>query len=353
VITDLNLPDSKGLDTLEAIVAASPSSAIIVQSIRDSDLALKAVKLGAQDYLYKGLGDEQTFKRIIEFSLERKSFVTQVEKVIDERNHELLKRTHELEKAKTIAEEAGQAKSRFFASITHELRTPLHAVINFSEFGLKKVNDAPREKLKSYYENTHTSAQRLLRMVNALLDLSRIQSGQTQLHVEEHDMIELINSTLIEFSGLLEDRGLEVIIDKQASQTTLFMDEDMVTRVLINLISNAIKFSPLAQGAALTIALEDTILDGEVPALSIRVSDQGEGIPEDELELIFDEFMQSSKKIQTGSFGKGTGLGLAISRDIVARHHGTITAANNSDRGASFTFTLPLKPVIDDAEEQL
>jgi signal transduction histidine kinase len=255
-------------------------------------------------------------------------------------------RTASLDTALTQARAANQAKSEFLANMSHELRTPMHAIIGFVELGSKRAAAANDPKIAQYFQRIDESGQRLLGLIDELLDLSKMDAGHMQLHLTEVDARALIMQTAGQLDSLLTARQLTVDLDCQTDQLTIAADPGRLTQVFCNLLSNAIKFSP----AAATIRIEFAAAElprgrraqdaGMQPALAIRVIDQGIGIPESELECIFDKFVQSSAT-KTGA--GGTGLGLAICRAIVTQHRGTIVAHNNHPgNGASFVVTLPL-----------
>lgn len=255
-------------------------------------------------------------------------------------------RTASLDTALTQARAANQAKSEFLANMSHELRTPMHAIVGFVELGYKRAQTAGDPKIAQYFQRIDESGQRLLGLIDELLDLSKMDAGHMQLHLAEIDARALIMLTAGQLDSLLTARKLTVDLDCQSEQLTITADPGRITQVFCNLLSNAIKFSPEAGRVRIEIA--DAELPrgrraqdaGSQPALAISVIDQGIGIPESELECIFDKFVQSSAT-KTGA--GGTGLGLAICRAIVTQHRGTIVAHNNHPgNGARFVVTLPM-----------
>jgi signal transduction histidine kinase len=257
----------------------------------------------------------------------------------------VLERTASLESALTQARAANQAKSEFLANMSHELRTPMHAILGFVELGSRRAKSLSDPKIGDYFLRVDQSGQRLLALIDELLDLSKLEAGHMALHPTRFDAAELVGQVGAQLESLLQQRQLHLEIDCQATTRHITADAPRITQVFCNLLANAIKFSP--EGGTIRVEL----LDGEVPAgrraddsglqpgLTIRFIDEGVGIPTDELESIFDTFVQSSA---TKSNAGGTGLGLAICRAIVAQHRGTIVADNNPRQGACFIVTLPL-----------
>ena len=183
-------------------------------------------------------------------------------------------------------------------------------------------------------------------LLNDLLDLSKMETGNINFAIDEIDLFDLVNERVSELQTLLDKKELTVDIKETKVNTKLECDPNKIGQVIQNLMSNAIKFTP--DGKNISIHFEPSVLSVPtvhdttevVSAVSIFFGDQGIGIPERELETVFDKFVQSSKT-RTGA--GGTGLGLSISKEIIEAHGGVIYAENNADGGATFTFTLPYK----------
>ena len=242
-------------------------------------------------------------------------------------------RTIELDHAKEKAEKSNREKSRFLANMSHELRTPMHAIHSFTRLALKRETD---EKNKRFLQNIDISAERLTTLLNDLLDLSKLESGKTELNLKESNLANLVQHTVQTLGGLINDH--ELIIDtSELASFNAFIDEKLITQVLINLLSNAIKFTPNNR----TIKLKSIVL-GQY--FQISVEDEGIGVPEAELEKIFDSFVQSSKTMVDSG---GTGLGLPITKEIIELHQGRIwveSPPEGKSRGSRFTFELPINP---------
>ena len=254
--------------------------------------------------------------------------------------------TADLRLAKEEAERSNLAKSEFLTNMSHELRTPLHAILSFAALGEEKAEKNLPERLPHYFSRIRDSGHRLLLLVDDLLDLAKLEAGKTHVEPRPLDVLTFVREVAAELEPLLANRGLQLTIQPAPCATEAMCDPVRFAQVMRNLLGNAIKFSPAHGRISLSFG-QGSVPAGRrtnditVPALSITLSDEGMGIPEDELETIFDKFIQSSKT-RTGA--GGTGLGLSICREIIRAHHGNIVACNNSGPGASFTLYLPIAP---------
>ena len=244
------------------------------------------------------------------------------------------KRTEaELTRLKDVAEVASEAKSEFLANITHELRSPLHVILGFAQQGLKRGDQAERGRLINYFSRIHGSGTLLLDTVNELLDLSKLDAGRMQFEFGPTRLNSLVSSVVDECISLFSSRGINVEFREPDEPINTEADQDRLKQVLRNLLSNAAKFS----NPDSTVVV---ILDRHEEGARVQVRDSGPGIPHQELDLIFQKFIQSSR---TKSGAGGTGLGLAICREIITAHEGQMFASNAEGGGAVFTFTLPLR----------
>lgn len=328
-----------------ATLAARRPFRDLVYSIRHPDGALRWYQVsGLPLYVdglfagYRGIGRDITQRKRIEEELETYR---------DHLELRVAAQTAELRAAKEAAERANQAKSAFLANMSHELRTPMHAILSFARIGGKKAATAPPAKLREYFERIHASGERLLDLVNDLLDLSRLEASRMHYVMVPLDLERAVREAVASLSSLLETRRLVCSIEVAADDCHVLGDRKRIDQVLHNLLGNAIKFTP--EGRRIFIEIAPAMLPagrraadrGTVAALRLSVADEGIGIPPAELESIFDRFVQSSK---TASGAGGTGLGLAIAREIVLAHRGIIRACNRPQGGAAFDVILPLPP---------
>jgi signal transduction histidine kinase len=245
----------------------------------------------------------------------------------------------DLENARATAEAAKNFRGQFLANMSHELRTPLNAIIGFSETMLKfpimydevELPEAYRADMNQIY----TSGKQLLTLINDILDLAKVDAGKLEVQRELFDLDPIFKATLSTASGLIGTKDIVLRTDLPAFLPKVYGDSNRVRQVLLNLYSNAVKFTDHGE-IVLSARLHPDMLQ-------ISVRDTGSGIPSTSLELIFEEFKQADNSRRDPR--AGSGLGLAISRQLVSLMGGRIWAESTLGRGSTFHFTVPLLPV--------
>ena len=225
-------------------------------------------------------------------------------------------------------------KSRFFANVTHELKTPLALILSPLELmidgQLGELTDPQRATLRSIY----LSGARLLRLIGDLLDLSRLEESRLRLRVRPQDLVRWLRALVAQVSPLTERKRIELRFESSVEASEVWCDLDRLERVFVNLISNAAKHTP--EGGRITIALVEAAEE-----VRVSVEDTGAGFPPELSERLFERFFQvDSETAQNRYTQGGTGIGLALARELVELHRGTITASSEPGRGATFTVTL-------------
>ena len=246
--------------------------------------------------------------------------------------------------AKEKAETSNNSKSEFLANMTHELRTPMHSIVSFSALGLKKITSAPTEKLQQYFQSIHDSANRMLTLINGLLDISKLEANKMVLDYAATNLRFISEQCLNEIKPQMNDKKLRCELDVDQVVPVTLCDNSKIHQVILNLLSNSVKFSPVSGLIRIKITaqmLRPKSNKGEaIPGIQICIIDQGRGIQEGEQKTIFDKYAQSKKKENRVG---GTGLGLAISKEIVELHNGYIWAENDSqEKGAKICFQIPI-----------
>jgi len=259
---------------------------------------------------------------------------------VTELNRMVEERTRELSAARDAAESANRVKDEIIANVSHEMRTPLHGILSFARLGQTRLSPDTVDKCLQYFAKIQTSGIRLAQFVDNLLELARLGAGEVVPDFMPTDLPGLVNRVANEMDPLLQEKRLSVNISTDTAAPTADVDAHLMERVMVNLLSNARKYSPI--GGTIEVTISDVNPDSPAavsdPALQISVIDQGPGIPDAELEAIFAPFVQSTR---TDKRAGGTGLGLPIVRKIVALHGGAIRARNNDGGGAVFEVVLP------------
>jgi signal transduction histidine kinase len=247
---------------------------------------------------------------------------------------ELRRKNYELEQQNLAIQEANRLKTEFVSMVSHELRTPLASIQGYAELMLEDEHlaEEQRESLALVKRN----AERLLGLINDLLDLSRIEAGRLDLHRTSLDVARLIRDVAGSLRPLMEAKRQQIKLDLVGQLPAVWADQDRVTQILTNLISNAHKYT-LAEGSITVSARRD---NGFV---RVDVADTGIGLSPDDQAQLFTKFFRAHDR--SAQAGRGTGLGLAITRLLVELHGGRITVSSTPGQGSTFSFSLPVREV--------
>jgi signal transduction histidine kinase len=359
VLTDLRLEDGDGLDVLKAVREHHPETiTIMLTGYASLESAIQAIRAGAYDYLVKPSEVEElrsTVARGIErrrLGQELRKRVAELERAnreIADLNSSLQRRIDdamaELKERYEQLKELDRMKSQFLSIASHELKTPITAMSGFLQVALRRVRRlsetagaaAVAEGLRGITEQlevVYRQTTKLARLVDELLDVSRIQTGRIEFRYGDVDMAELANEVATRMQLTTTTHKIDVTRD---SKSVVTADRDHLEQVLNNLLTNAIKYSP--SGGSITIDVRPEP-DGGV---RVSVTDEGIGIPKDELEAIFGLFYRSPDRAARDAAGMG--LGLYISKEIVVRHGGRIWAESAGAKGSRLNVTIPRVPV--------
>jgi len=246
-------------------------------------------------------------------------------------------RTKKLTQANRKLRELNKLKSQFLANMSHELRTPLNAIMGFTSLLQEGIYGEITPKQKRILERIYTNAEHLLRLINDLLDLSRIEAGKMSLEVEEVNLEELVQGALSLIEPQLKKKKLKFNLSIEPDLPLMRTDPAKVKQILFNLLENSVKFTPEGE---IFLGVEKTKKEGK-EFIKITVKDTGIGIPQKELKNIFQEFHQVDGS-STRRFG-GTGLGLSIVKKLTKLMGGNIKVKSEIGKGSTFKVYLPVK----------
>ena len=331
VVTDIKMPDMDGITLLGNLKAVKPETIVIVITGHPSvDSAIESMRVGAYDYVTKPL-DPDVVINVIERAWDKQSLELQKE--------ELLRRLQDtnlhLAEANEKLKELDKLKSHFISTVSHELRTPLTSIKGSIGLILNGVTGDISNEIKEFLNVCCRNTDRLIRLINDLLDIQKIEAGKFQLNKEEIDLVKLVEESLACLKYFAQECNV-ALYKELPERAYIYADKDRISQVLYNLISNGIKFS---EGGRVTISILDNRNE-----ITVTVSDTGMGIPADKLKTIFEKFTQIGGN--TRNKRKGTGLGLSICKAVIEEHKGKIWVESQEGKGSQFYFTLPKEKVL-------
>ena len=311
VLLDLVLPGRGGLEVLLDFAAHEIDVPVVMLTgYGDENVAVKLMKSGAADYVTK---DGLTPARMEQAVLQAIA----------------------LHKARREAREAQQAREDLLAVVAHDLRTPLGVVLSCSEALREILPQGPAgEEMRALADVTERAAARMSKLINDLLDTSSIAAGALRLNLQETDLAAVVRESTELLAPLAKQKAIRLETRLAAEDARIRCDRDRIQQVLLNLISNAIKFTP--EQGAIVVAATDAEGDRAAEEITLSVSDDGPGIPDEAMPHLFERYWTGR-----GKAGADTGLGLFIAHGIVEAHGGRIAVATGVGAGTSFSFTLP------------
>ncbi len=334
ILLDLTLPDSEGLGSLAPLLSKAPHLPIVVlTNTNDDELALEAVRRGAQDYLIKRHINTNMLVRSVRYAIERKQALEALQAVNDQLNMRVQQRNAELLEAKEI----NQLKSELVSMISHDFRNPMNTILLSTGLLENNADRWTKEKKISYFKLIHSAIDDMVRLLDEVLIIGKAEAGKLQYQPHILDL-EYFCSQLVEQIQLSIGKKHQLVFTTQGELGEAEWDENLLRHILCNLLANAIKYSPEGSTVSLELVTQDQ-------SVILYIQDQGIGIPASEQELLFQAFNRAS------NVGKisGHGLGLAIVKKCVEVHGGEISVESDVGVGTKFKVTLPLKSMIKDS----
>ena len=345
VLTDVMMPKLDGFGLLQAIrtdPALQNLPVILLSARAGEESRVEGMTAGADDYLVKPFFARELFARVrahIQISRTRNELVNRIQE-----SEKALRKSVEGERAaREQAEAANRMKDEFLATISHELRTPLNAILGWAR--MLRSNTLPEASVKNAIDTIERNARAQAQLIEDLLDVSRIVSGQLRLDVQPVDLVSAINAAIDSVRPAADAKGVRIQIVLDPLAGPIAGDPIRMQQVVWNLVANSIKFTPRGERVQVRARTR------ELAHRNRLVSDTGKGIDAAFLPFVFDRFRQADSTITR--LAGGLGLGLAIVRHIVELHGGTAHAySDGRDRGATFTIKLPLMPVHEAEHQQ-
>ena len=339
VLVDLRMPEVSGFDVITHVRTHSPDTPVVVLSgtgvLQD---AVTALRMGAWDYLTKPIENKNLLFHAIESSLEKAKLRLENKEYHQNLERMLEERTADLRAARDAAQAANRAKDEFLANMSHELRTPLNAIIGFADLSLMSDLDA---EIRGYLEVIRNSGRDLHAILSGILDLTKIEAGVLELQREVLTPRRLAEEVVGAVETTVQGKPLTLRweVDPRVPES-LVGDPFHLKRVLLNLLGNAVRFTPKGE-VRLKVAREDAVSASNDGSFLLRFSviDTGIGIPKELQDKIFEPFTQADSSA-TRTYG-GVGLGLTLCRRMIEKLGGRIWVESEPGKGSAFRFTCP------------
>lgn len=318
VLLDVTMPGIDGFETCRRLrkeYGANCAPVIFITARSDSDDVVEGLVAGAVDYLPKPFKPKEVLARIRSHLHNR--ILSEQQKLLVEQ-----------------LSKANQAKNRFLGMAAHDLRNPLASIRGIAEFLREGAVGPLTTDQLDLIETIHGASTSMLDMVNELLDVATIESGELKLNRGKHDLAELVAKAVALINREAGKKGTQIVFEHPPGPVITQIDPAKMKQVVDNLLSNGVKYSPPGSTITATVMRDDAH-----HRCILAVRDQGPGIPENERDKLFKDFSRLSSQPTGGE--KSTGLGLAICRKIVDAHQGTIVAENLPQGGCEFRVTLP------------
>lgn len=335
IILDISMEYTNGFQLVSIIKRGKKTQNVpiilLTTACITDELQKRGFEAGEIDYLVKPIDEYQLISRI---SVYLKLFEKErtMNRIIEQKVYE---KTNELIKAKDEAIAANEAKSIFMANISHELRTPLNILLSSTQLiksYLDNSNILDRNKLRQKINIQIQNCYRLLRLINNIIDITKIDTGNFELLYRTCNIIKVVEDITLSVTEYANTKGIKILFDTDTEEKLLSCDLDAIERILLNLLSNAIKFTP--EGGTIFVTIKDMGMN-----VRISIKDTGIGIQEDKLDIIFERFKQADNHLTRER--EGSGIGLSIVKALVEMHKGQIYVKSKYMHGSEFIVELP------------
>lgn len=318
ILLDVAMPEMDGFETLKHLKSNELSKdipvIILTASSKDPRSIEQGFSLGADEYLTKPIDQE-----------------------------ELIARVRSILRAVKAEREIEQLKADFQSMLVHDLRSPLSVIIGVLELGVNGEFDQNPGDMKEFMNSALTTSQKMLGLINDILDVAKLEAGKLQLNKQPNDLNATVTSAVARLKILAKEKGIILSVEEDKTVPVCEFDAGKMDQVVTNLVSNAIKFTPKEGKVLIKTYLKH--FDNEIPGLkgefaSLDVTDTGVGISSNEIPLIFDRYRQA--RSGRNSVQKGTGLGLTIVKRVTEAHGGRVFVESSLGKGTKFTVVIPL-----------
>ncbi|NET45098.1 response regulator [Okeania sp. SIO2B3] len=348
ILLDITMPDMDGFEICKKLKSNHRTCnipVIFITALSDTESKIKGFELGAVDYITKPFQEQEVLARV-------KTHL-QLRRLTQNLEQEVALKVFSLEQAKQTAETANMAKNQFLANMSHELRSPLNVILGITEGLQEKIFGSVNEQQMKALQKIESSGNDLLELINDILDVARIESGKLEFNFTLTTVSSLCQASLAFIKQLAEKKCIQLEMKLPPNLPELFVDERRIRQVLINLLNNAVKFTPDGGRISLEVQVNRQQFNPEANKfqkfLRIAVIDTGIGIAPENFKKLFQPFVQIDSSLNRHY--QGTGLGLGLVKRIVEHHGGQVGVTSEIGVGSCFTIDLPYTLTIETSNQ--